>query len=234
MKVEPPPRPTAELRYDDPDYADAAALETELRRVGEVCHQCRRCLPLCPSFPKLFELIDATDREIEGVAMAGFDAVNELCYHCKLCYNHCPYTAPHAWDVDFPKLMRRHQLARARRDGIPLRRKLTTRTDLIGKIGALVPSLMNLANRNRLSRIAMEKTLGIHRDWVQPSFHRKTVRRWFARREKRSDATNGHVAFFTTCSVDYSDPETGRAAVEVFEHSGVQVELVYRRCCGMP
>ena len=234
MKIEPPSRPSTELKYGDPEYSDARALESELRRVGEICHQCRRCLPLCPSFPKLFELIDATDREIEGVAMAGFDAVNELCYHCKLCYNHCPYTAPHDWDVDFPKLMRRHQLARARRDGIPLRRKLTTRTDLIGKIGTLVPSLMNLANRNRLSRIAMEKTLGLHRDWVQPSYYRNTVRRWFRRRETRSEPTNGRVAFFTTCSVDYSDPETGRAAVEVLEHSGVQVDLVYQRCCGMP
>lgn len=234
MKVEPPARPSSEVYYGDPDYADAEALETELRRVGEICHQCRRCLPLCPSFPKLFELIDATDREIEGVTMAGFDTVNELCYHCKLCYNHCPYTAPHDWDVDFPKLMRRHQGARAKRDGIPLRQKLTTRTDLIGKLGALVPSLMNFANRNRLSRIVMEKTLGIHRDWVQPSFTSKTVRRWFAQRKARSEATNGYVAFFTTCSVDYSDPETGRAAVEVLEHSGVRVELVYRRCCGMP
>ena len=39
---------------------------------------------------------------------------------------------------------------------------------------------------------------------------------------------------FTTCSVNYSDPATGRAAVEVLEHSGVRVELCYERCCGMP
>lgn len=99
MKVDSPERPSASFAYDDPDFADLAKVETELRRTGEVCHQCRRCLPLCPSFPKLFDLIDATDREIAGVTMAGFDAVNELCYHCKLCYNHCPYTpsTPHEW-----------------------------------------------------------------------------------------------------------------------------------------
>ena len=39
---------------------------------------------------------------------------------------------------------------------------------------------------------------------------------------------------FTTCSVNYSDPAAGRAAVEVLEHSGVRVELCYERCCGMP
>ncbi len=234
MKVPPPERPSSDWRYDDPDYGDWEQLERELRRVGEICHQCRRCLPLCPSFPKLFDLVDATPREIEGVAMAGFEAVNELCYHCKLCYNHCPYTAPHEWDVDFPALMRRHQLARARRDGIPLARKLTTRTDLIGRVASLAPAAMNFANRNAPSRVLMEKTLGIHRDWVQPSYYHETVERWFRRRGARGSGENGRVVLFTTCSVNYSDPAVGRAAVEVFEHSRVRVDVCYERCCGMP
>jgi len=157
MKVGLPAKPTADWRYDDPDYGDAAQLETELRRVAEICHQCRRCLPLCPSFPTLFDLIDATDREVAGVTNEGFDRVNELCFHCKLCYNHCPYTPPHEWDVDFPALMRRHQLARTKRDGVPLARKLTTKTDLLGKIGSAAPALMNFANTNRFSRVMMEK-----------------------------------------------------------------------------
>ncbi len=166
--------------------------------------------------------------------MAGFDEVNELCFHCKLCYNNCPYTPPHEWDVDFPALMRRHQQFRAARDGVSLARKITTRTDLIGKIGSLAPALMNAANRGRLSRIMMEKTLGIHRDWIQPTFHRETVKRWFAKKPRRSEGENGHAVLFTTCSVNYNDPATGRAAVEILERSGVRVELCYERCCGMP
>ncbi len=234
MKVPPPETPSTALRYADPDYADPDKLERELRRAGEVCHQCRRCLPLCPAFPRLFELIDATDREIAGVSMAGFDEVNELCFHCKLCYNHCPYTPPHEWDVDFPALMRRHQQLRAARDGVSLARKATTRTDWIGKIGSLAPALMNFANRNRLSRVAMEKTLGIHRDWIQPSFHRETFERWFAKRDARGTGENGRAVLFATCSVNYNDPDTGRAAVELLERSGVRVDLCYERCCGMP
>ena len=160
--------------------------------------------------------------------------MNELCYHCKLCYNHCPYTPPHEWNVDFPALMRRHQLVRAQRDGIPVRRKLTTRTDWIGRIGSTAPFLMNFANRNRASRVLMEKTVGIHRDWVQPSYYFETVERWFGRRGPRVDGANGRVVLFTTCSVNYSDPLVGRAAVEVLEHSQVRVEICYERCCGMP
>jgi Fe-S oxidoreductase len=234
MKVPPPERPSTELRYDEADYLDPQKLETELRRVAEVCHQCRRCLPLCPSFPRLFELVDATPHEVAGVLREGFDAVGELCFHCKLCYNHCPYTPPHAWDVDFPALMRREQVFRSRRDGVPLRRKLTTRTDLIGRLGSLAPKLMNFANRNRLSRVLMEKTVGIHRDWVQPTYHGETLERWFAKRGPRDEGRSGRVVLFPTCSVNYSDPETGRAAVEVLEKSGLAVELVYPGCCGMP
>jgi Fe-S oxidoreductase len=234
MKVPPPEHPSTTLLYEDAAYRDPVSLERELRRVGEICHQCRRCLPLCPSFPKLFDLVDATDREIEGVRMQGFDQVNELCFHCKLCYNHCPYTPPHEWDVDFPALMRRHQIVRIARDGVPLARRLTTRTDAIGKAASLAPALLNFANRNRLSRWVMEKVLGIHREWVQPSYAGETVNRWFARRAPRTEGENGRVVLFTTCSVNYSDTETGRAAVEVLERSRVRVDVCYQRCCGMP
>jgi Fe-S oxidoreductase len=93
---------------------------------------------------------------------------------------------------------------------------------------------MNAANRNRLSRVMMEKTLGIHRDWIQPSFHRETVKRWFAKKPRRPEGENGHAVLFTTCSVNFNDPDTGRAAVEILERNGVRVDLCYERCCGMP
>jgi glycerol-3-phosphate dehydrogenase subunit C len=238
VKVEPPETPTSSWGYDDPGYWDPARLELELRRVAEVCHQCRRCLPLCPSFPTLFELVDASEHEVAGVDAAGFERVNELCFHCKLCYNHCPYTPPHPWDVDFPALMRRQQLQRARRDGTPLARRLATRTDLLGRVGRWLPALVNRANRGRASRRLMEKTLGIHRDWVQPTYHRETLTRWFARRPASRSAQPGpdvrRAVLFATCSVEYNDPAVGRAAVEVLERSGVRTEVRYAGCCGMP
>ncbi len=238
MHVKPPEKPSADWSYEDPDYWDATKLEVELRRVGDICHQCRRCLPLCPSFPKLFELVDATDDEIAGVSMQGFDEVNELCFHCVACFNHCPYHAPHEWDVDFPKLMRRQQLVRSKRDGVSLARKLTTRTDLLGKLGRAAPPLMNLANKNRLSRVMMEKTVGIHRDWLQPTYFGETVEDWWNKRvpspRPGADAAGRKAVLFPTCSVNYNDPATGKAAIRVLEHNGIEVAFAYDRCCGMP
>ena len=214
VKVAPPERAVgASSRFGDPDYLDPAKLERELRRVGDICHQCRRCLPLCPPFPKLFELIDATARRGRRRRHArGFEAVNELCYHCKLCYNHCPYTPPHEWDVDFPALMRRQQVARAQRDGIPLARRLTTRTDLIGKLGSLAPPLMNFANRNRAvaradgedarHRPRLGAALVLLRDG------RPLVR---APRARAATGANGRVVLFTTCTRELQRPDRGRA-----------------------
>ena len=162
--------------------------------------------------------------------------MNELCYHCKLCYNHCPYTPPHEWDVDFPAADA-PAAARAReRDGIPLARRLTTRTDLLGRIGCAAPPLMNFANRNPLSRWLMEKTVGIDREWVQPSYYAETVERWFAKRDAGDRRRrNGRAVLFTTCSVELQRPARGtlrRARCSSTPAS--RVELCYERCCGMP
>ena len=55
----------------------------------------------------------------------------------------------------------------------------------------------------------MEKTLGIDRSWVQPSFYSETVDRWFAKRHSTASGSNGRVVLFTTCSVNYNDPKPG-------------------------
>jgi Fe-S oxidoreductase len=84
----------------------------------------------------------------------------------------------------------------------------------------------------------MEAVVGIHRARELPRFHRETLSRWFDRRKPPAPARAGmpraRVALFSTCSVEYNDPATGKAAVAVLEHNGVEVSLPAQRCCGMP
>ncbi len=64
------------IAWQDPDFADAAKIEAELKRVFEICHGCRRCFNLCDSFPRLFDLIDAAaDGEVDGVAPGDYGKV---------------------------------------------------------------------------------------------------------------------------------------------------------------
>jgi Fe-S oxidoreductase len=182
---------------------------------------------------------DLTDAEV--------DRAVDLCFQCKLCYPNCPYTPPHEYALDFPRLLLRWKAQRVRRDGVPVRTKLLRNASLIGRTGDAVAPLANWATRNPLNRAVMEKTVGIDRRKLLPPFHQETFPKWLARRgparseppqalkEGVGDPTPLKVALFSTCLVDYHAPDTGRAAVQVLEHLGVEVVRPPEQlCCGMP
>ena len=217
----------------DGEFLERASLDIELTRVFEKCHDCRRCLPLCPSFPSLFASIDRHEQQASELSPAERREVIDLCYQCKLCYNHCPYHPPHEWEVDFPKLMSRAKLVQAREEGIPLAERMGQRQDLLGKVSCLTSALTNSAFKNRAVRLLMEKGTGIDRRWIMPRYESKPLSRQLAGRSTEP-GENGRVVFFGTCFVEYSDAETGRAALQVLEHNGVAVEYGYQACCGAP
>jgi glycerol-3-phosphate dehydrogenase subunit C len=223
-----------------PEYLDPGAVEQEMRRVFDICHGCRRCLPLCPSFPDLFKRIDTSPSEdVDGLRDADMRSVVDLCYQCKLCYNHCPYHPPHRFMLDFPRLMLRARAARGKKEGIPIQDRVLGMSDTIGKLGSATAPLSNIANRSKLNRILMEKLLGIHRDRNLPQYHRKTFSKWFRRRRAPATPTtpaaaSAKAALFATCSVEYNEPDIGRACVQVLERNQVAVSLPDQQCCGMP
>jgi glycerol-3-phosphate dehydrogenase subunit C len=215
----------------NPDQVDA-----ELRRVYDICAGCRRCLPLCPSFKVMFDRLDveAVDGEVEKLPAADVKEVVDLCYQCKLCYNHCPYTPPHRWQVDFPRLMLRARSAEANQKGVTLQDRVLGNTELVGRLGSLTAPLSNWMSALPANRKLMEATVGIHRERKLPAFHRETFSRWFDQRKGAPFIPRGRVALFATCSVEYHDPGTGKAAVAVLEKNGIDVSLPAQRCCGMP
>jgi len=161
--------------------------------------------------------------------------VVDLCYQCKLCYNHCPYTPPHRWQVDFPRLMLRARSAETRRHGVTLQDRFLGSTALVGRLGSLAAPVSNWMTALPVQRKLMEAVVGIHRERKLPAFHRETFSRWFDRRRKVAPTgTRARVALFATCSVEYNEPATGKAAVAVLEKNGVDVSLPGQRCCGMP
>ena len=219
--------------FGDAAFLDRAALDAELTRVFEHCHDCRRCLPLCPSFPSLFESIDRHAQDAAALSPAETREVVDLCYQCQLCYNHCPYHPPHEWQIDFPKLMTRAKLVRAREEGLPLADRFGMRQDLLGKLSCFASAMANAAFRNRAARFLMEKATGIDRRWKMPTYESRPASRQLAGRRSPSDE-NGRVVLFSTCFVEYAESETARAAVQVLEHNGVAVEAGYEACCGAP
>jgi len=221
-----------------PEFWQLDRVDTELRRVYDICAGCRRCLPLCPSFRVMFDRldVDVVDGDVLKLPAGDVKEVVDLCYQCKLCYNHCPYTPPHRWAVDFPRLMLRARSAEARAHGVTLQDRFLGNTELVGRIGSLTAPISNWMNAVWVNRKFMEKAVGIHARRNLPPFHRETFSRWFDQRkvQPRTAPAQDRVAFFTTCSVEYNDPATGKAAVAVLEKNGVDVSLPAQRCCGMP
>ncbi len=223
----------------DADFYDQTAIRKEIDRVFDICVGCRRCLPLCPSFPALFDAADRVDGDCEKVPDADWDRVADLCYQCKLCYPHCPYTPAddHRFAIDFPRLMLRSKAARAKRDGVTTQDKVLGAPDLIGFLGGLTAPFSNWANQLSANRLIAEKTLGIARGRRLPTFHRQSFEKWWSRRHgpsPKAPPSEREVTLFPTCFVNWHDPDTGKAAVGVLEHNRCSVSSPPFQCCGMP
>ena len=231
------------VTYDPkhPKYFDEWDLRGELTRVYDLCHGCRLCVSLCPSFPTLFDLIDAKDGAVEELTPAEQDQVVDECYQCKLCYVKCPYTPPHEWELDFPRLMLRAEAVGTRQHST-VKDKLTTqmlgRTDLLGKLATTTPRLANatVGKPGSTIRKTMEKVVGVAAERVLPPYAKTRFSTWFRkRRPSLGRPPQAKVTVFPTCLVEYSNPAVGQDLVKVYERNGVSCGLPDKiGCCGAP
>ena len=230
------------LDWRDDSFYDLAAIETEMERVFDICHGCRRCFNLCDSFPKLFDMVDASPTgEVDGVDKADYGKVADACTLCDMCFmTKCPYVPPHSFDVDFPHLILRHRAAKRRQKGGDFVREQLGRTDRNGKLARPVAGLANwaTATSNTPVRKVMEAVAGIDAEAVLPKYHAKTatdrLKAPLAPDPAGPAFGQRKAALYATCFVDYNAPDTATAAAQVLARQGVEARLVYPECCGMP
>lgn len=242
MKHEPTPKTPPAFDPTDAPYMDARDLEGELRRVFDICHNCRMCVNYCGSFPEMFARVDrdiaAGAEGAENLAAADFTAVSELCWQCKLCYIKCPYTPDegHAWQVDLPRLLTREKIQRASREGITLQDRALGEPGLLGKLTAgPMARVANFVNEKSLVRKITERAAGISAEFPLPTFATTTFAKWLASHEPLEGAgTNGTIAIFATCQGDYNFPSAPANAVRVLERNGFAVVRPKQVCCGIP
>ncbi len=230
------------IDWNNPDFYDAEKLDSELRRVFDICHGCRRCFNLCDSFPRLFDLIDESETgELDTVQSADFKPVVDACTLCDMCYmTKCPYVPPHEFNLDFPHLMLRYRAVEYRDGKIPLVARQLSETDRNGRLAALAAPVVNWASGcgNALTRPVMQGVLGIDRNAALPKFHGKsfTARAASGTPELNRDAPafGRKAVLYATCFVNYNNPQIGMAARGVLARNGVETEALHPRCCGMP
>ncbi len=212
-------------------------LVQETNRIFDVCEGCRRCFNLCPSFNTLLDRIDEYESDVSRLTAADYERVEKECYYCKLCYNHCPYTPPHDYQIDFPRLMAAWKKQRVREQGASWRDRLLIKTDLIGKLGGLTASLTNRVLSTQWIRNLLEPIFGLHRDRHVLAFSRENFPAWWRKHGPalHPQVVKHKVVLFPSCMVNYQATDIGKATAQVLAKNHAEVVVPEgQRCCSMP
>ena len=159
----------------------------------EQCNGCGGCLKqsgtMCPTFIARHDEVMSTRGRAnviraalelrtngdDPLKSAELDAALSNCLSCKGCTPECPS------NVNLALLKAEMLYARWRRDGLPLRERILSNVDLLGKLGCLLPTLTNRFLDSKPARIAMEKTIGISRRRSLPHYANQRFDKWVGR-----------------------------------------------------
>jgi FAD/FMN-containing dehydrogenase/ferredoxin len=157
----------------------------------EQCNGCGGCLKhsgiMCPTFMATHDEVMSTRgraniirRSLELRANGHdplksdqLDAALSNCLSCKGCTPECPS------NVNLALLKAEMLRARWKRDGLPLREKIFSNVDLLGRIGCAIPQLANAIVDLAPVRKVMEKTLGISAKRSLPRYASERFDKWF-------------------------------------------------------
>jgi glycerol-3-phosphate dehydrogenase subunit C len=207
-------------------------LSTQL--TSDLCIKCNICTSACPvaAVTDLFpgpKAVGPQAQRFRHPILPSPDKSLDYCSGCGVCSLVCPHGV---------QIAEMNSIARAgivERDGLSLRNRLITRSELLGKIGSPFAPLSNLPLKIPILRILIEKIMGIDRRARFPEFSRQTFRSWFKKTgaAKRTIGVR-KVAFFHGCASNYYEPRVAQAAIEVLERNQIKVVLPDQNCCGLP
>ena len=230
------------LAWRDDDFYDAEKIDAEMRRVFDICHGCRRCFNLCNSFPRLFTLIDdGPTEELDGVKSEDFPKVVEACTLCDMCFmTKCPYVPPHPFNLDFPHLMLRYRAAEVRAGKTDFTARQLAEMDRNGRLARTHRTTCQSrdAPQTPLTRPLMEATLGIDACGAAEIPY-QDIRDGRSRRSDRANeaapayaAKEGRDLRHLLCELQQAGD--GTRGPRRANHIGVETEVAYPGCCGMP
>jgi Fe-S oxidoreductase len=153
--------------------------------------------------------------------------VLDLCLMCKACKSECPLGVDMA-TLKSETLSHYHDL-----HGVPARSRVFGAIRTLNRLGSATAPLSNLPGRSRPLRLLMDRLLGITPARPLPSFARHNLVRWFRRHTpEEHPAPQGQVTFLADSFTTFTEPDIGRAAIELLEQSGWRVQLETGGCCG--
>jgi glycerol-3-phosphate dehydrogenase subunit C len=212
------------------NYQDKPDPGRTARRIVMDCADCDCCRPImdecCLFFPELYRLYD---KEIESGRKITGEELRRLVDKCNFCAL-CPCPNIRA-DIIRAKTQFIEQ------DGLGFGVRMVEDVARIGRVCGALPNLANRLLRSDLTGGMIKEALGIHRDRHLPEFPEENFPAKARRKglHVKPNTTAGRkVAYFAGCTASYIFPEVAIAAVELLQHSGVEVYCPEQKCCGMP
>lgn len=229
------PQPVTRRRFDQGGMREAA---DRCMNVGA----CRKSLSgvMCPSYMATRDEEHSTRGRANALVKAlsspdprralGEERLHQaldLCLECKACQRECPL------GVDMAALKSEALAARHELHGVPLRSRLFASIRAVNRVGSAMAPVANAAVRLP-GRKAAWRRLGLADARPVPRFAAENLVTWFRRRRQPAEAPAGEVIFLADSFTTFTEPQVGRAAVELLEMAGHRVRLASRGCCGRP
>ena len=232
-----PPQPETHFKFpgDRGSFGRAA-----LRCVG--VGECRRTDGgiMCPSFMATREEMHST----RGRAHLLFEMLNgevlqdgwrseavrealDLCLACKGCKSDCPVNVDMAtYKAEF---LSHHYERRLR----PRHAYAMGYIDRVARLASWAPGLANFVSQTPVLRAVAKQLAGIAPERDLPPFAPQSFQAWFARRPTQPAADRPPVLLWPDTFNNYFHPEVAKAAVEVLERVGFEVQVPQEAlCCG--
>ena len=206
--------------------------------------ECRRVQTgtMCPSFKATREEVHSTRGRANALrlAMSGqldkdaltskgvIDAL-DLCLSCKACKSECPS------NVDMAKLKSEIWQKKYDEQGITTRdRFIRDSAQLSAKFSGTFATSINTLQKTKLFRSILEKTIGIEKERILPSYASEPFYKWFNQRQITPAADAPKVVLFADTYLNYHEPNIGIAATQLLEAVGFEVLLANVGCCQRP
>ncbi|WP_405608016.1 FAD-binding and (Fe-S)-binding domain-containing protein [Streptomyces sp. NBC_01508] len=195
---------------------------------------------MCPSYMATLKEEDSTRGRAAALVKAlsepdpraalGDERLHEvldLCLMCKACKSECPLGVDMA-SLKSEALSHHHDI-----HGVPLRSRIFGSIRFLNRMGSATAPLSNLPGRIPLVRRLMDRTVGIAPARPLPVFVRQNLSRWFRRRTPATHVvTQGTVTYLADSFTTFTEPDIGRAAIQLLERAGWDVRLESGVCCG--
>lgn len=214
------------------DFSDSQGI----LRMAEKCNgsgDCRKPVEaggtMCPSYRATKDEKDTTRarantlREVltNNKAQNKFNStelkeVLSLCLSCKACASECPS------NVDVATMKAEFLYQYQEENGYSFRNKLFANNVKYNKLGSIAPAITNLVLNTSLTKAVM----GVAQERSVPKLAPKTLKKWYANKNKTSKNTKKTVYLFCDEFTNYYDVEIGKDAFILLEKLGYDLKIV--------